>query len=132
MLLLDAIVTVQIVLCMVMVVVAGMVTSSALHLLRTPLGFETTKVSIIALGPRDSNGLSVSIDTTSPDRASYPSAAAIREVLRNLGGLPGARKAGYSEDVPMGEPLSSVSAQLADGTSEDLHGSGEHSHPGFF
>ena len=117
-LLLDAIVTVQIVLCMVMVVVAGMVTSSALHLLRTPLGFETTKLSIIALGPRDSNGLSVSIDTTSPDRASYPSAAAIREVLRNLGGLPGARKAGYSENVPMGEPLSSVSAQLADGTSK--------------
>jgi hypothetical protein len=116
-LLLDSIVTVQITLCVVMAVVAGMVTSSVIHLLRTPLGFQTHNVSIVALGPRDSDGVSVFIDTTNPDRASYPSAPAIREVLRNLENLPGAISAGYSETVPMGGPHSSVSAQLADGSS---------------
>lgn len=117
-LLLDSIVTVQIVLCVEMAVVAGMVSASVVHLLRTPLGFETARRSVIALAPKDANGMSVFIDTGNPDRASSPSGPSIREVLRKLESLPGARAAGYSDTIPLGEPLPSVSASLADGTSK--------------
>lgn len=118
-LLLDAIVTMQIVLCAVMAVIAGMVTASAVHLLQTPLGFETARRSVIALGPRDTtSSLSVSIDTANPAHSSFPSGLAIREILRQLESLPGIRDVGYSENVPLQEPLSSVSVRLANGTTK--------------
>jgi hypothetical protein len=116
-LLLDAIVTIQIVLCMMVAVIAGTLASSILHVLGTSLGFETANLSIISLGPRDTNSLSVVIDTTKSDRSSYPSPTAIRGVLHQLESLPGASYVGYSEDVPLGDPPASASVQLVDGAS---------------
>jgi putative ABC transport system permease protein len=112
-LLLDSVVTVQILLCSVMAVTAGMVTASAFHLLRTPLGFQTANLSVIALGPRDTTApLSVEIDTTNPDRSSFPASPAIRKMLHSLASLPGVRNVGYSENLPLQEPLSTVSVEL--------------------
>ncbi|HEX4022856.1 MAG TPA: ABC transporter permease [Acidobacteriaceae bacterium] len=110
--LLQITVTLQIVFCIGTWILAGMIVSSLLSLMREPLGYDASHLSVVAIGPGP-NGVQFSTALGQ----SFPTATAIDSLLEQVDALPGVRSASLASDAPFEEGMSTVALQRLDHTS---------------
>lgn len=99
----------QITVCIGAWLLAGMVVSSLLTSLRTPLGFQAVDRYAFLLAPGP-NGVSF----TTKANASFPSASAITAILDRVRAIPGVRSAGLTSSPPFAQGADDTDLLQAD------------------
>lgn len=112
-LLLQIPVTFQIAFCLGTWILAGMIATSFLELMRVPLGYDPSHLTVVSFH-MTSNSLSARIS----DNHSFPEVAALEGFVDQLEAIPGVKGASYATTVPFGEPGGTLAIQRMDGTPE--------------
>jgi putative ABC transport system permease protein len=119
-------VTVQIACCVGTWILTGMTVSSLMLLMRTPLGYDPSQLSVIRIGLSSS---SIQVTTTS----SFPTASAIESLLDRIAAVPGVQSAAYGS-APFDGDSSVLQIQRTDVLSAtprsiyQVHASGSYFH----
>jgi putative ABC transport system permease protein len=95
-LLLQTPVIVQIALCVCIWILSGMVFSSSMTAIRTPLGYQPAHLKVVYLEPR-SQGVTFHSD----GKNSFPSYAAMNGILESARAIPGVRNVAFSSNAPL-------------------------------
>lgn len=85
----------QIAICGCIWVLSGMVFSSSMTAIRTPLGYHPNHLEVVYFGPRNQT-----VSFTSDGKKSFPSSAAISGILEAAKAIPGIRNAAFASDAP--------------------------------
>jgi predicted permease len=99
-------VTLQIAFCICTWIMAGMVVSASLNVLRAPLGYDATNLSIIRLAPKTQT-MTVSFT----GKNSFPTLSNFSNLLEQVTAIPGVRSASFASDRFLEQPGAALRLQ---------------------
>jgi predicted permease len=127
--LLQVLVTLQIAFCIGTCILAGMIFSAVTSLVRQPLGYDPSHLTVVRIGPAAGT---VSCRMVDPD-SSCPPVPAIESVIERIAALPGVRSAAFAGTAPFDAPMDMLRIQKMDNASaEPRTASMEAVSPGYF
>ncbi len=91
-------------------ILAGMIVSSVLALIRAPLGYDPAHLSAVVMGPGQGT-----VTYTSNAQDSFPSAASIRALLARVLAVPGVRSASIAEGGLFDPARGTITLERSDG-----------------
>jgi len=116
-LLLQVPVTLQITFCVGTWIVTGMIVSSFLDLIRTPLGYETNHLTVVSLGPGP-EGISFTVGGNDPNDGSFPRPSTLKNLLDQVAALPGVRSVSIASNAPFDDmQMATTTIQRGDSAS---------------
>lgn len=102
-------VTLQITFCACTWILAGMVVSASLIVIRAPLGYDPTNLNILSLAPK-SRALTVSFT----GKNSFPTLSNFSNLLEQATSIPGVRSASFASDRFLQQPRATIRLQRSD------------------
>lgn len=113
--LLQVPVTLQIASCVGTCILAGMIISSFIALMREPLGYNPNRLTVVCIGPGP-GGVSFTVGGAGESRQSFPAVPAIENLLDRVAAIPGVRGVSYASAVPFDRTLGTLAIQRFDGS----------------
>ena len=99
----------QIAFCGCIWILAGMLISSSLAVIRAPLGYDPRNLTSIEMVPR-----SQTISFTNDGSNSFPTYSSMKEILEQVSVIPGVRSASFSSSGPFQTERGTITLQRAD------------------
>src|SRR5271168_3739656 len=110
--LLQALVTLQITFGIGTWILSGMTVSAVRSLLRQPLGFDSSGLTVVSIRPVYGT---VTFSVGGENDSSFPSAAAIAGLLEQVAAVPGVRSVSFASSAPFGQPMATLAVRAVDG-----------------